>query len=162
MSSVIQNQLRDILRGRVLIVGIGNPLKGDDGFGSLLARELKGKTNATVIDAQDTPENFLGKIVQAEPNTILFIDAADFKEKPGTTRLFKVDELNNTHYFSTHNLPISLLIDFLETKTNARIFFLGIQPELIQLKEGLSKTLKDKKEELKEFFREKLSSIKNT
>ena len=60
-----------------LIIGYGNPLRGDDGAGPLLAKKLANQLSAEqakiIIAHQLTPELAL-EIVAAEIHSVLFID----------------------------------------------------------------------------------------
>ncbi|MBD3277109.1 MAG: hydrogenase maturation protease, partial [Candidatus Aegiribacteria sp.] len=76
-------ELNDKLRGRVVFVGIGNLLKGDDALGPKLVEELASKGLKTV-DAGTTPENYIGKVASMEPDTVVLIDAVHLDSKPGS------------------------------------------------------------------------------
>ncbi|HOX54542.1 MAG TPA: hydrogenase 3 maturation endopeptidase HyCI [Candidatus Omnitrophota bacterium] len=138
MISTIEKNLGEALKGKVIILGIGNPLRKDDGFGSLLAVRLQGKVSALVIDAKSTPENHLNKIIEEAPDTILILDAADFKGNPAEMRVLDPREASNLQYFSTHNLPLNLIVEFLEHNCQANIVFLALQPKSIGFGEDVS------------------------
>ena len=130
------------LKGRVVIVGIGNSLRGDDGAGPALIREMRPlvseeNSKITLIDAGEAPENYLQKILDPEPDTILLVDAADFKAPPGSFRSIESQE-SLEQGLSTHNASLKLTIDFLKMSTGAEILLLGIQPENTYLGESLS------------------------
>lgn len=74
----VLGELKKNLQSKTVILGIGNLLKSDDGFGTILAGRLEGKVKAEVFAAGVIPENYLEKIVKIGPQTILIIDAADF------------------------------------------------------------------------------------
>jgi len=135
--------LKEKMRGKIAIVGIGNTIRGDDGAGPELIERL-GKTQLTthdkqllLIDAGEVPENYLSKIVEFNPETILLIDAVDFNESPGKIKLVEQDEIINTG-FSTHNSSLVLVINYLRNEIEADILFLGIQPKGTALMAGLS------------------------
>ena len=128
---------KDILKGKVVIVGVGNILKGDDGLGCILAQRLEGKTKAVCIDGGSAPENFTGKIKKEDPDTILIIDAADLGKDPGDFAILARDEILSSG-FTTHNLSPAMLMEYLETETGADIYMLGIQPAKVGFGEGLS------------------------
>ena len=125
-----------------VILGIGNLLKGDDGAGPQVCSILKGKINAEVIDAGSTPENYIGKIVQISPKKLLVIDAIDFGEPPGTTRIFTTKQLQQ-FTFSTHCMSPHLFTQAIASEIDAEIFFIGIQPQCLQLGQGPSKQVTD-------------------
>jgi hydrogenase 3 maturation protease len=144
-------QLKDQLKGnKIIILGIGNILRRDDGFGSHLVRQLKGNIKAKVINGESVPENYLGSIAKEKPDLILIVDAVDFSDKPGTIRLFAPNQIKTTHLFATHNLSCQLLINFLQSQTKVDILFLAVQPKDISLGEGLSEELKESSERLKD------------
>ena len=62
---------------KIVLVGIGNPLRGDDGFGPALIAALDGQVRAVCIDAGTAPESYAGKIIKENPDTVVFVDAAD-------------------------------------------------------------------------------------
>ena len=83
----MQNPFTDILKGKTVIVGIGNSLRGDDGLGPELILKLQGKLKAVCIDAGNSPESYTGKIVKENPDTILLVDAVHLNLPPGQYRL---------------------------------------------------------------------------
>jgi hydrogenase 3 maturation protease len=135
----IPQQLKKFLKGRAVILGIGNTLRGDDGIGSLLAARLKGRVPYTVYDAGMSPENYLGKIVKEAPGNIVIIDAVDFGGRPGEVRLFEGGEIEASNLFSTHNVSISLAINYLKNNLEADIIILLIQPKTISFVDKLSR-----------------------
>ena len=151
MESIL-DELKVKLQGKVLILGIGNTLRRDDGFGSILARAIRGKIKQKVVDVKTVPENYLGLIVKNNPDTILIIDAVDFKEKPGAIRIFSLKDVLTSNLFFTHNLSPHLLINFLNENLKANIIFLGIQPKIVTFGRGLTKELKETKIQLQDFF----------
>ena len=119
--------LKTHLKGKVVILGIGNALRSDDGAGSILASRIKDKVSHIVYDAGASPENYLSKIVKDKPDTLLIIDAADFGGKPGELNLLEQDDLKSVNIFSTHNTSISLTINYLRNNIKVDIITLVIQ-----------------------------------
>ncbi|MBU4312694.1 MAG: hydrogenase 3 maturation endopeptidase HyCI [Candidatus Omnitrophica bacterium] len=143
--------LKSILKGKVIILCIGNRDMGDDGVGPYLADEMKGKTSYEVIDAGVTPENYTGVITKLKPDTIIIVDTVQFEGNVGEARLFSGDDLR-TGKISTHDVSPKLLIDFLKSSTNACIHILGIKPKSNNLGEGLSDAVKKTAKELSLHF----------
>ena len=125
----------------LVILGIGNDMRGDDGLGSLIARKLmnmlKGNQYVKVYDGGTVPENFTGAIKRDNPSHIIVIDAVEMNEKPGNIRLIAKDEIAN-YSISTHALPLSFLIRYLESASGAQIVLLGIQPKNLDLSNIIS------------------------
>ena len=95
------------------------------------------KTKAVSIDAGSAPENFTGKIKKEDPDTILIVDAADLGKDPGDFAILARDEILSSG-FTTHDLSPAMLMEYLETETDADIYMLGIQPAKVGFGEGLS------------------------
>ena len=126
--------------GKVVVLGVGNRLRGDDAVGCILCDELAGLVGAQVIDCADTPENFVEPVAKLRPRRILVIDCCDFGAEAGEFRLFSRKELEELSYglLSTHTLPLSLTVELLSVETGAAIELLGIQPERIEFGTDLS------------------------
>jgi len=121
----LQEQLCDSMLGNIVVIGIGNPSRGDDAAGSCLAQRIRAARGLHVIDAQDVPENHLGQAAELRPDTVLLIDSVDLHCAPGSVAL--LDRSQTAGYWaSTHRVPMSLLMDYLEQTTHAQIFLLAI------------------------------------
>jgi len=136
--TVLRDQLRQLLAGRVCVLGIGNRCRRDDGAGSLVAERLAGQTGQVAIDAGAVPENYLEKVARAHPDTILIVDAVDFGGAAGDQRIFEPESIAYAG-LSTHALTLRLAADFLKVRTGARLALLAIQPADIGWGAGLSK-----------------------
>ncbi|MDP5240892.1 hydrogenase maturation peptidase HycI [Uliginosibacterium sp. 31-16] len=115
-----------------VILTVGNSMMGDDGAGPLLA-DLLTKTPASgwsVIDGGSAPENVAHEVQALKPQRVLVVDAADFAEAPGTVRLIDDAAIADMFIMTTHNLPLSFLIERLR-ETIPEVLFLGIQPDLV-------------------------------
>ena len=134
-------EIRSRLKGRVLIFGIGNPLKQDDGAGPELIKRLKAsgdKLRAELLDGGSAPENHTGRIRQLKPDTLLIVDAVDFGGQPGSLRVFSVEEMS-TQALSTHNVSLRTFAGFLmDGLPNLNVLVIGIQPKAVGFGEGLS------------------------
>jgi hydrogenase-4 component D len=128
-------------------MGIGNPLRGDDAVGSVVARLLRSSLQATsapplavaatVLDAEEIPESWLGPAVAARPDTVLLIDAVELAKEPGAVALLPARELGWRPLF-THRTPLRPLTEYLENETGAEVTLLGVQPGPLRWGETLS------------------------
>ncbi|MCX5693094.1 MAG: hydrogenase 3 maturation endopeptidase HyCI [Candidatus Omnitrophica bacterium] len=139
--------LKDVLKGKVVILCIGNIERGDDGLGPYLAGMIKGRVPYEVIDAGAAPENWTGVITRLKPDTIVMVDAIYFEGEPGEIRIFSGEDLRSGK-ISTHDVSPKLLIEYLKESTKADIYVLGIKPEANRFGEGLSKSVRNSLEEL--------------
>jgi len=133
----LEDSLRERLRGKVLLVGIGNPMRGDDGVGPQIIAMLEGRIKAELLDAGEVPENYVGRILGTQADTIVFLDAADFRAEPGDMAILESDEMTGSTT-STHRIPLSVLCRYLQERSHADIFALGIQPSQLGLGEPVS------------------------
>ncbi len=134
----LREKLREFIGTKILILGIGNTLKGDDGIGSLACqRLLPKKTCANVIDAATVPENYIQQIVRKSPRNLIVIDAVDFAAPPGTVKLFRLEELSSLTT-STHAASPLLFIDMVKQQIDLNVCFIGVQPAHTKLAVPLS------------------------
>lgn len=150
----ITGSLREILSGNIVILGVGNIDKGDDGAGSTLVQEINGRVSATCIDAGVAPENFLEKIVSENPDTVVIVDAADFGAEPGEVRLFEPAQISQGA-ISTHALSLDTACDYLTNRMPVKVYLLAIQPERTA-SEGLSPAVQESLRSLEDRLRELL------
>jgi hydrogenase 3 maturation protease len=141
----LKQELTEFLSGykKLVVLGIGNDMKGDDALGTFIVRGLNNPShNIVSIDGGIVPENFTGAIKKENPTHILLVDAVDMKKAPGSVRMVHKEEISN-YSISTHSMPISFLINYLESGTGAKIALIGIQPQSMEF--GLEMTLEVKK-----------------
>ncbi len=141
MTRELMLKLKHILKGKVVMLCLGNIERGDDGVGPHIAKAIKGNGRYEVINAGVAPENYTGLIKRLKPDTIIIIDAIYFDGQPGETRIFSGDELRSGK-ISTHDVSPKLLIEYLRSSTGAGIYILGVRPKSNKLGEGLSKEVK--------------------
>jgi len=134
------DSLKDLLKSAatpVMLLGIGNTLKGDDGLGPKLCERLLGKITADVIDAGTVPENYIGQIVKKAPKTLLIVDAVDLGEAAGTVKLLRPEQLQQ-FALSTHCLSPHLFGQLVSSEIDVKILFIAVQPAQLTLGRGLS------------------------
>lgn len=149
----MKNIFLPILNGKTVIVGIGNPLRGDDGFGPALIGRLQGKVDLICIDAGSAPENYVGRIVREEPDTILLADVAHLDLNPGQYRILRPPEILKCG-LTTHDMSSRMLIDYLQNQTQANIMMLGVQPQHVSLGEPMSECVTETLTEVERLIQE--------
>lgn len=131
---------------RVVILGVGNERKGDDAAGVLCAVLIRRMLTAVrpdvlIINGGEAPENETGQVRKFKPSHVLVIDAGFGGYTPGT--IFVVDpQAVSVDDLSTHHLPLSLLLRYLEASLECRVICLAIEPRLIEMSRGLSDEVK--------------------
>lgn len=129
-----------------VVVGIGNDLRGDDGAGLLVAREIAARTGQPLVNAGEVPENYLGTIRALSPSRVLLCDAVSFGGRPGETVLIHAGGdgggFADRSEASTHRPTLSLLARYIESEIGAEVWLLGIQPESIACGSSLSESVR--------------------
>ena len=131
-----------------LLVGVGNTLCGDDGFGPLVIKLLQGKTSLSLLDAGSAPENSLGKIGKLAPSEIIFIDAISLEASAGSLHWIEPDELEHLG-ISTHAPSLDLLVSFIkQNNQNAQVHLVGTVPVQVGFGTAMSDEVRQAAEEL--------------
>lgn len=129
---------------KIAILGIGNEIKGDDAIGPIIAQKLSklfhDNKDVAVFDGGTVPENYTGSIRKESPSHIILVDAVEMKKEPGYIRVVQKEEIAN-YNISTHAMPVSFLIKYMETTIGAEIILIGIQPKHMELDQNISKEI---------------------
>lgn len=123
----LPDELAARLSGNVVVVGVGNPLRGDDAVGCLVARRLRGAEGARVIEAEEVPESFVGDIAAAMPDVVALVDAVDLGAEPGAVAMLEREQVA-TYAPTTHRMPLSLVMEVVQRRTGADVFLIAVQP----------------------------------
>ncbi|MBS7625047.1 hydrogenase 3 maturation endopeptidase HyCI [Candidatus Bathyarchaeota archaeon] len=142
MREAVKRELAKWLSGaeRVVVVGIGNPIRMDDYVGIIVIRSLNERVSgrALLLECETVPENYIQQIVEFKPTHILLIDAAILGLRPGEVELLEPKNIELSSAFSTHALPLKVFCEYLSRTTNAKILLLLIQPKKTDFGEGLT------------------------
>jgi hydrogenase maturation protease len=140
---------KDMTVPSIGIIGIGNPLRKDDGIGLTLLEYMKNHadhypSNVFFVDGGTGGMNLLHLFNRY--NVIILLDAVDFRGKPGDTRFFSFDDICSQKQISTvstHNTDVFQIIRLGQTLDECpnKIFVFGVQPEDVSYGEGLSKSI---------------------
>ena len=106
---------------------IGNRDGGDDAVGPFVADKLK--DDFTVLNCGTVPENYTSLVKRHKPKNLIIIDAVEMGLKPGEIRIVPKEKIGVMH-ISTHGIPISVLMGYLEQYVE-NIIFIGIQPKVM-------------------------------
>ncbi|MDH5482467.1 MAG: hydrogenase 3 maturation endopeptidase HyCI [Candidatus Bathyarchaeota archaeon] len=130
---------------RVVIAGIGNPIRMDDYVGVKIVQDLHGKVSEKVllIECETVPESYIQQVIDFKPTHVLLIDAAILGLKPGESRLISPKELTNFPAFSTHMLPLRIFCEYLGKAINAKIALLLLEPKKVDFGEELSSEIRN-------------------
>ena len=128
---MLEKLVKRLSNKKIVILGLGHPLRGDDSAGAELAERLAGKVEATVINADGVPENYIGPIVAAKPEVLMIVDAANMDAPPGSLAIIEMDNIASSG-LSTHSASLNLFLLVLQSEIQPDTFVLGIQPQAIE------------------------------
>ncbi|MCL1977253.1 MAG: hydrogenase 3 maturation endopeptidase HyCI [Candidatus Bathyarchaeota archaeon] len=159
----VYRQLKDWLShtNRVVIAGIGNPIRNDDFIGTKIVQQLQGKLpdNVCLIECETVPENYIFEIKAFKPSHVLLIDAAMLELEPGEARLVFPEQMTASSAFSSHALPLRMFSDYLKETTGTKIALLLIQPKNIEFGETITTELKKAAERIESLLTELLYTL---
>lgn len=135
----------------ILVLGVGNEMRGDDAFGPLVIKELEKMNLDVTLWAGEAPENFVGKIKEPVEKLII-LDTAQLGKEPGTIEM--IDPVRIKGHVSTHKLPLSLLINQLKPQ---KTYFIAAQPKSTEFGAKPSKEILEAVEKAKEIAEKILS-----
>jgi len=134
----LRSQLRAWRGRRLWLLGVGNPARGDDGFGVRLVERLAPRADLQLQDAGTCPERYVGLAAQEGCQELVFADAVDFGAAPGALLLAGTAELRDRPLAtSTHRVPLPVLARYAEG-LGVRAWILGVQPASLAEGEPLS------------------------
>ena len=151
---------------KVGIVGLGNPLRKDDGIGLIILEELR-KNSSSFPDSFHFIDGGTGGLnlihILSDYNKIILLDAVNFDGKPGESKFFKISDFNtdeNKKYILTHEpnfIKVIELASKLGISPNLIMIF-GIQPKNVSFGHELSEELKKNIEKIFENFSESINN----
>ena len=130
---------------QTLIVGVGNPLLGDEGIGPYAVRNLSQLPMPPDVDILDCGCDLLNLVSYMDrPKKIIILDAIRAGGKPGRIYRFDLDELETiqTTTRSAHQLQtvdaLRLLKKVCLCLSRCEIIVIGIEPKVMELSGDLS------------------------
>ena len=147
----LKKTLKEALKGvkRLAVLGVGSELRGDD-IAGMVAAEIIQKANhknIAVFLGATAPENFTGEIKRYKPTHLFIIDAADTSAKPGTIDLISPDIVGGVS-FSTHMMPLKIMVDYMRQSIECETWIVGIQPKVLKFGSKPSKVVIDSAKEV--------------
>lgn len=138
--------------GRMLVVCVGNPFRGDDSAGPYIAGKIK-NSGGTVLamDAGEKPEDSITEAELIKPSKVVMIDAADFGGARGEVRVIPIDSIPENR-LSTHTFPLNLIARIIESDIKAQVSFIGIQSDSFELGSEMSEEVKKSSDAIADHF----------
>jgi hydrogenase maturation protease len=134
------------------VIGIGNPLRRDDGIGIILLEKIKEQkkelpNEVEFIDGGTGGMSLLH--IFACFDSILIIDAVQMNTTPGTYKIFTADDIlinKNNFFISTHEHQLQQVIEMSKYlgEFPKDFFIFGIQPKDTSYSKNLTNDLQTK------------------
>jgi hydrogenase 3 maturation protease len=158
LKTAIRRNLKDARR--VAVLAIGSSLRGDDAAGLQAADQLRrlitrARSKAAhstlctphsairIFIGETAPENLTGEIKKFRPTHLVILDAADAgRKRPGSITLVRRGLLRGGSSISTHNMPVNVLVQYLQGSVPCKVLILGIQPKSREYGRPLSAPVK--------------------
>ena len=122
-----------MLYPEIVIVGCGNPLFADDGFGPAVAEEMQKLSlpdNVKVEDGGLGAPHFIFTLLDPEvTKRLIIVDIADFGAEPGTIAKFRVEDLPPGSYRDAHSWDLTEPLE--RIKDQIDITVIGCQPKYV-------------------------------
>jgi len=128
----IENLLKTKLDNarRITVLGVGSPLRSDDGAGMLVIQKLEESLpscpDLLLCGGETAPENFTGKIKSFQPDLLIVVDACDVGLAPGSVVEIPPEKVGGPT-FCSHMLPVKVMINYLIHETGTDVILLGLQ-----------------------------------
>ncbi|MGB4362711.1 MAG: coenzyme F420-reducing hydrogenase, FrhD protein [Methanothermobacter tenebrarum] len=120
----------------ILVVGCGNILFKDDGFGPAVIQALeehfkdKDKPdNVLFIDAGTGGPHYVFSLPQESWRKIIVVDVVEFDAEPGTLKKFNLEEIPKGSYENIHSWPVNQPLHELSEKID--VVVIGCKPKEI-------------------------------
>lgn len=155
----LKEELRKIIKGKTVILGIGNLSKGDDAAGSLLIERIKKYSGFTYINCEEIPESYTGDIIKEKPDTLIIIDSVNVSSEPGDIFILNPEQLQDS-CLNAHRIPLKVLILYLSNYITADIYIIGIQPKVVTLTNVVSEEVLKSVSILEKIFKDLSELIK--
>jgi coenzyme F420 hydrogenase subunit delta len=133
---------------KTLVMGVGNTLCGDDGFGPAVVEYIEGHcrvpSDTAVLDVGTGVREILFNIILSEvrPERIIIVDAMECGRRPGEVFNVSIEDVPKikANDFSVHMLPTTNMLKELRDMCHMEVVVLAAQPKVIPdaVESGLS------------------------
>jgi hydrogenase maturation protease len=129
---------------RTLVLGLGNPIMGDDGAGVAALERLRGEwevpEEVELVDGGTWGMNLLPLVESAE--RIILLDAIHADARPGTVVVLQREDLPRyfSHKLSPHQIDLREVLALAELRGTLPhdVVAIGVEPESVEMRAGLS------------------------
>jgi len=127
---------------KILIVGLGNELLGDDGVGLHAVRELRKDPPAGVRLAEVGTRILHAQHLLEDADVVIAVDAVRAGGRPGSVYRLYAEDAAIQRSYSLHGMGIAGLLRTMPKDARPCIIILGVEPETIDYAIELSPTVR--------------------
>ncbi len=141
MSTALPSEPAEVRSQRILVAGVGNVLRGDDGFGPAVTELLGGLSDGAEVIETGTGGIALLQELMVGCSGLILIDAVDRDEVPGTVFYIEPEVERGEHVPDIHLANPARVLSMAKTMgvLPERVVIIGCQPEdTEELCQGLS------------------------
>ena len=134
---------------KVVVLGVGSDLRGDDVLGVRVAEKLRAfqSSKLVILNGGTAPENFTGDIKKQKPSHLIIVDVAEIKDCVGAIKLLDPADIGGFS-FSTHALPLKIMIDFIQHEIDCKVLIVAVQPKTLSFGAAVSPEVEAAAEEI--------------
>lgn len=132
---------------RIVVIGIGNILLGDEGVGVRIVKELRKRDLPENVEVHDGATSGMALLNFLEgKDKVIIVDAVKGGEEPGTIHQFSIDEaLEKPEMVSLHDIDFVMAYqtskDILELTDDITV--IGVEPKTIEYGMELSEEVEN-------------------
>ena len=141
MSTALPSEAPDVLSKRILVAGVGNVLRGDDGFGPAVTELLTGLPEGAEVIETGTGGIALLQELMAGCSGLILVDAVERGAPPGTVFYIEPEIDDAVHVPDVHLANPARVLSMAKTigVLPERVVIIGCQPQdTEELCQGLS------------------------
>jgi len=133
----------------IVVLGIGNLLKGDDGVGVRVIEALASRSLPDDVECIDGGTGGPTLMIHVEgARALIVVDAVNLGAPPGAVRAFSLEEIEDTGgpaCFSLHDVGILPMLDLARALGTLPpvVRIVGVQPERFDLGDRLTPAVED-------------------
>jgi len=109
-----------------------------------------------LLNTETVPEAFTGKVAEHKPTHVLLLDAANFRGELGDVKLIESSKIGG-QAISTHSLPLTIFISYIEKTLDVKVLLLGVQPRNTEFYSEMSSEVAETAEEVAALLAKMLS-----
>ncbi|MCS6861737.1 MAG: hydrogenase maturation protease [Abditibacteriales bacterium] len=131
------------VQSMIRVLGVGNPLMGDDGVGIAVIEYLWRETVPQGVEVVDAGTGGLDLVhLIEEADAAVIVDAVEMGAAPGTLKWFRPQDVKQNGelcHLSLHETRLGAVLQWLAwLNIRTPVWILGIQPAAVRLGAGLS------------------------